>query len=79
MENKGPFINELPQSGEVTLLAVVLEKELRPKRNGGFFLALRFADCSGEIDRKVWENPDSVSRSLERDDVVKVRATSRSL
>jgi 3'-5' exoribonuclease len=75
MENKGPFINELPQSGEVTLLAVVLEKELRPKRNGGFFLALRFADCSGEIDGKVWENPDSVSQSFERDDVVKVRGT----
>jgi hypothetical protein len=41
MENKDPFINELPQSGEVTLLAVVLEKDLRPKRNGGFFLAFR--------------------------------------
>lgn len=52
MENKGPFINELPQSGEVTLLAVVLEKDLRPKRNGGFFLALRFADRSGELDGK---------------------------
>lgn len=35
MENKGLYINELPQSGEVTFLAVVIEKELRPKRNGG--------------------------------------------
>ena len=73
MENKGPFINELPQSGEVTLLAVVLEKDLRPKRNGGSFLALRFADRSGELDGKVWENPETVSQSFERDDVVKVR------
>src|ERR1035441_6232528 len=38
MENKGFNINDLPQSGEVTLLAVVIEKELRPKRNGGSFL-----------------------------------------
>jgi len=75
MENKGPFINELPQSGEVTLLAVVLEKDLRPKRNGGFFLALRFADRSGELDGKVWESPEIVSQSFERDDVVKVRGT----
>ena len=75
MENKGPFINELPQSGEVTLLAVVLEKELRPKRNGGLFLALRFADRSGELDGKVWESPEVVSQSFERDDVVKVRGT----
>jgi 3'-5' exoribonuclease len=73
MGNKGPFINELPQSGEVTLLAVVLEKDLRPKRNGGSFLALRFADRSGELDGKVWENPETVSQSFERDDVVKVR------
>ena len=31
MENKGPFISELPQTGEVTLLAVVLDKDLRPE------------------------------------------------
>ena len=52
MENKGLYINELPQSGEVTFLAVVIEKELRPKRNGGSFLAVRFADRSGELDGK---------------------------
>lgn len=75
MENKGPFINELPQQGETTLLAVVLEKELRPKRNGGFFLALRFADCTGEIDGKVWDNPEQVSQAFDCDDVVKVRGT----
>ena len=66
MENKGPFINELPQTGEVTLLAVVLDKDLRPKRNGGTFLALRFADRSGELDGKVWDNPETVSQSFER-------------
>jgi len=75
MENKGPFINELPQTGEVTLLAVVLDKDLRPKRNGGTFLALRFANRSGELDGKVWDNPETVSHSFERDDVVKVRGT----
>ncbi len=75
MENKGPFINELPQSGEITLLAIVLEKQLRPKRSGGVFLALRFADRSGELDGKVWENPETVSRAFERDDIVKVRGT----
>ena len=41
MENKGFYINDLPQSGEITLLAVVIEKELRPKRNGGSFLSVR--------------------------------------
>lgn len=50
MENKGLYINELPQTGEVTFLAVVIGKEVRPKRNGGAFLAVRFADRSGELD-----------------------------
>ena len=50
MENKGFYINDLPQSGEVTFLAAVIEKELRPKRNGGAFLSVRLADRSGELD-----------------------------
>jgi len=75
MENKGLYINELPQSGEVTFLAVVIEKEVRPKRNGGNFLAVRFADRSGELDGKVWDNPEAVAQLFDRDDVVKVRGT----
>ena len=75
MENKGLYINEVPQSGEVTFLAAVIEKELRPKRNGGSFLALRFADRSGELDGKVWDNPEGVAELFACNDVVKVRGT----
>ncbi len=75
MENKGHYINELPQSGEVTLLGVVIEKEVRAKRNGGTFLALRFGDRSGELDAKVWDNPETIARLFECEDVVKVRGT----
>jgi hypothetical protein len=41
MESKGVYLNELPQAGEITLLAAVVDKEIRPKRNGGSYLALR--------------------------------------
>jgi 3'-5' exoribonuclease len=73
MENKGFYINDLPQSGEVTLLAAVIEKELRPKRNGGSFLSVRLADRSGELDAKVWDNPETVAQLFDCNDVVKVR------
>ena len=73
MENKGLYINELPQAGEVTFLAVVIGKEVRPKRNGGTFLAVRFADRSGELDGKVWDNPEAVAQLFDCDDVVKAR------
>ncbi len=73
MENKGFYINDLPQSGEVTFLAAVIEKELRPKRNGGSFLSVRLADRSGELDAKAWDNPETVAQMFDCNDVVKVR------
>jgi len=73
MENKGFYINDLPQSGEVTFLAAVIEKELRPKRNGGSFLSVRLADRSGELDAKAWDNPETVAQFFDCNDVVKVR------
>ena len=44
MEIKGVYLNEIPLAGEITFLAAVVEKEIRPKRNGGSYLALRLAD-----------------------------------
>jgi 3'-5' exoribonuclease len=73
MENKGFYINDLPQSGEVTFLAAVIEKELRPKRNGGSFLSVRLADRSGELDAKAWDDPETVTQLFDCNDVVKVR------
>src|SRR5689334_17372359 len=75
METKGYYLNALPAEGEVTLLAVVTEKELRPKRSAGTYLHVRLADRTGELDAKVWERPDEMARAFERDQVVKVRGT----
>ncbi len=75
LKNKGHYLNALPAGGEVTLLAVVTEKELRPKRNAGVYLHLRLADRTGELDARVWERPEEIAQMLERDQVVKVRGT----
>jgi 3'-5' exoribonuclease len=75
MERKGVYINELPQSGEITLLAAVAEKEIRPKRSWGSYLSLRLADRTGELDAKVWGNPETVAQAFSSADVVKVRGT----
>ncbi len=55
MADKGLFIEALPREGVVTFLALVREKELRPKRNGGLFLHLVLSDRTGELDAKVWD------------------------
>jgi len=54
-------------------LAVVIEKELRSKRNGGSFLSVRLADRIGELDAKAWDNPEAVAQLFDCNDVVKVR------
>jgi len=75
VESKGCYINALPPAGELTFLAVLTEKELRSKRNGGVYLHLRLAHRTGELDAKVWHRPEEKARSVDRDQVVKVRGS----
>lgn len=75
MAEKGAYIAELPRDGVVTLQALVKEKEIRPKRTGGTYLLLKLGDRTGEIDAKVWENPEEISALFDRENVVKVRGT----
>jgi len=75
MAEKGFFIATLPRDGVVTFLAMVREKELKPKRNGGVYLHLVLADRTGEVVAKIWDSPQETSALFERDDIVKVRGT----
>ena len=74
MEEKGYFINALPDSGLVTFLAVVRERN-RPRRSGGVYLHLLLGDRTGEIPGRVWEIAEEIARLFEADDIVKVRGT----
>ena len=73
MAEKGLFIEALPHGGVVTFLALVKEKELRPKRTGGWYLYLLLSDRTGELQAKAWDQPEQTAALFERDDVVKVR------
>ena len=73
MAEKGLFIEALPRDGVVTFLALVKEKELRPKRTGGWYLYLLLSDRTGELEAKAWERPQETMALFDRDDIVKVR------
>jgi 3'-5' exoribonuclease len=73
MEEKGHFINVLPDSGLVTFLAVVRERELRPRRSGGVYLHLLLGDRTGEIEGRSWDGAEEIARLFAADGVVKVR------
>ena len=57
----------------MTFLALVKEKELRPKRTGGWYLYLLLSDRTGELQAKAWDQPEQTAALFERDDIVKVR------
>ena len=73
MAEKGLFIEALPHGGVVTFLALVKEKELRPKRTGGWYLYLLLSDRTGELQAKAWDQPEQTAALFERDDIVIVR------
>jgi 3'-5' exoribonuclease len=75
MAEKGLFIDALPHDGLVTFLALVKEKEIRPKRMGGFYLYLLLGDRTGEIEAKAWDTPQQTAALFDRDDIVKLRGT----
>jgi len=75
MAEKGFFVAVLPQDGVVTFLALVKEKEIRPKRNGGFYLHLLLGDRTGDLEAKAWDRPQETADLFERDDIVKVRGS----
>jgi len=68
MAEKGLFIEALPRDGVVTFLALVKEKELRPKRTGGWYLYLLLSDRTGELQAKAWDQPEQTAALFERNE-----------
>lgn len=75
MQTKGHSLNALPKSGEIILLAVAVDKQLRPKRIGGSYLNVRLADRTGELEAKVWQHPEEMAAQFECGQVVKGRGS----
>ena len=68
------FIGELKKGQAVESTFLVREKILTKTKSGNPYLALRLADCTGEIDGRVWEGAADFVSLFETDDVIKVRA-----
>ncbi len=67
------FINELKERDKVHDLFLVSKKETGVSRNGKPYLNLRLMDKTGEIEAKVWDNADKLSRKFKKSDLVMVK------
>src|SRR5687767_4582845 len=70
---KSPFVNELEPNRVITTSFLVHSKEVRQKKGGEPYLSLLFADRTGELNAKMWDNVGEVIDGFERDDFVKVK------
>jgi 3'-5' exoribonuclease len=52
---------------------LVVSKQLKPKRNGGDYLALVLGDRTGQIEAKMWDNIGQFVNAFDADDVVGVK------
>ncbi len=52
---------------------VVAAKQVKPKKTGEPYLALTLADCTGQIEAKMWDNVTEAIDAFEQDDFIKVK------
>lgn len=60
------------QGQKVHACFAVLAKQWRDRKDGGTYLALTLGDRSGQIEARVWDKCETLSRRFEKDDVVDV-------
>src|SRR5690242_1962679 len=70
---KSPYVGELVPNQTITTSFLVHAKEIRNKKEGGFYLSLVLADRTGDLDAKMWDNVDGALDAFERDDFIKVK------
>jgi 3'-5' exoribonuclease len=71
---KTPLVSDLNSEQSIATFFLVCEKEIRNTRDGKPYLRLELGDRSGTIEARMWDQFDSVAKSINRDDFVKVQA-----
>jgi 3'-5' exoribonuclease len=71
---KSQFITDLNSEQNIATFFLVCEKEIRNTREGKAYLRLELGDRSGTIEARMWDQFDSVAKTINRDDFVKVQA-----
>ncbi len=66
-------IATLKEGDWVEEIFLVTSKQVSTAKNGVTYLSLKLADKTGEIDGRLWDNADEVSRKFEREDFVRIK------
>ncbi len=68
------FLKDIKEKSPVSDSFLVTKKETGVSKTVKAYLNLRLMDSTGEVEARVWDNAETLARSFDCDDVVKVRA-----
>lgn len=67
------FVRDFTPNQNISTTFLVKSKELRPKKTGGQFAMITFADRTGDISGQWWDNFEDSIDTFDKDDIVFVR------
>jgi len=71
-------INALKEGDWVDETYLAKGKQVSIAKTGSVYLSVKLADRTGEIDGKLWDNAEEVSRRFEREDFVRIKGVAAS-
>ena len=71
------YINQLRPQETVDEVFLANEKQLRPNRNGNLYLQVDLSDRSGSIGARMWNASESLYRSFDNGDYVRVEGATQ--
>ncbi|MBN2032588.1 MAG: HD domain-containing protein [Deltaproteobacteria bacterium] len=66
------WISDIKEDDQVSSLYLVKAKRLGATKKGDFFLSITLADRTGELEAKVWERAEDVSRLFNEGDILEI-------
>ena len=71
------YATQLAHNEQVSQVFIASDKNLRPNRNGNFYLQLGLADRSGRIDARLWNADERDSKEFDNGDYVMVEGSTQ--
>ena len=71
------YISELTHQESINEVFVANDKQLRPNRNGNLYLQVELSDRSGRIPARVWNANETLYKSFENGDYIRVEGTAQ--
>jgi 3'-5' exoribonuclease len=75
--NSRRFVSQLRHQEQVAQTFMVMDKQLRPNRNGNLYLQVELSDRSGSIGARLWNASEGDYRSFENGDYVHVEGATQ--